>query len=296
MSLRPVLATRWETADGGRTWEFDIRQGVRFHDGRDLAADDVVATFRRLVDPTTAPAAAAQLGFLKAEGVSKLGEHRVRFALERPIGQFPCHTHIHNAVILPRDHAGEFARNPVGTGPFRLAGFRPQEGASLVRNEAYWDAPKPYLDTVEFALREDPQAGILAIRDDRADVVLHASHADAASLAGNPEVRVVEVPAAEHCQLAMRCDQPPFDDVRVRQAVALAVRRPELVQDLLGGRADIGNDHVVAPVYPEKVALEQRAADIERAKKLLADAGHAQGLAVDLHTADYLELAQYAHS
>jgi peptide/nickel transport system substrate-binding protein len=294
LSLRPVLATRWETTDGGRTWEFDIRQGVRFHDGRDLAADDVVATFKRLVDPAAAPAAAAQLGFLKAEGVTKVGEHRVRFALDRPIGQFPYYTHIYNAVILPRDYAGDFAQNPVGTGPFRLTSVRPQEGASLVRNDAYWDQGKPYLDGVEIALFEKPQVEILALQGGQADVVLHVSHIDAASLTGNPDVQMVEVPAAEHRQLAMRCDTAPFDDVRVRQAVALAVRRPELVQGLLGGRADLGNDHVVAPVYSEKVTLPQRAADVERAKALLAEAGHGGGLTVDLHAPQYLELAEYA--
>lgn len=294
LSLRPVLATRWETTDGGRTWEFDIRQGVRFHDGRDLAADDVVATFKRLVDPAVASSAAAQLGFLRAEGVAKVGEHRVRFALERPIGQFPYYTHIYNAVILPRDYAGDFAQQPVGTGPFRLTSFRPQEGASLARNEAYWDQGKPYLDRVEISLFENPQAEILALQGGQADVVLHASHIDAVSLTGNPDVQVVEVPAAEHRQLAMRCDQAPFDDVRVRQAVALAVRRPELAQGLLGGRADIGNDHVVAPIYPENVALEQRAADVERARALLAEAGHGQGLTVELYTAQHLELAEYA--
>jgi peptide/nickel transport system substrate-binding protein len=294
-SLRPVLATRWETADGGRTWEFDIRQGVRFHDGRDLAADDVVATFRRLVDPAAAPSAAAQLGFLRAEGVSKVGEHRVRFALERPVGQFPRHTHIHEAVILPRDHAGGFAQNPVGTGPFRLTGFRPREGASLARNDAYWDQGRPYLDGVEFALLESPRAEVLALLGGRADVALHVSPADAAPLlAGSPDVRVVEVPAAEHRQLAMRCDQAPFDDARVRRAVALAVRRQELVRDLLGGRADLGNDHVVAPIYPERVALPQRPADVERARALLAEAGHGGGLTVDLHAPEHLELAQYA--
>lgn len=294
LSLRPVLATRWATEDGGRTWVFDIREGVKWHDGRELTADDVVATFQRLVDPEVASAGAAQLSFLKKEGVTKLGPHRVQFALDRPIGQFPYFTHIYNAVILPADYAGDFQSKPIGTGPFRMTEFRPQEGASFERNPDYWDAGKPTLDKVEVLLFESPQAEILAMQGGQVDVILHASHIDAQPFTGNPDVNVVAVPAAEHRQLTMRCDQKPFDDVRVRRAVALAMRRPELVQGLLGGNAEIGNDHPIASIYPEKTEVAQRAFDLEAAKALLAEAGYADGLEVDLYAPQYLELPQYA--
>ncbi len=294
LSLRPVLATSWKADDGGRTWVFDIRPGVRFHDGRELTADDVVATFQRLVDPAAAGAGTAQLPFLEREGVSKLGDHRVRFALERPVGRFPYYTNTYNAVILPADYAGDFAERPVGTGPFRMTAFEPKRGARFARNEAYWDEGRPYLDAVEIALFEGQQAMTQALRDGRADVVLRASYPDVRPLIGDPRFEILGVPAAEHRQLAMRCDRKPFDDRRVRQAVALAIGRQELVLDLLGGEADVGNDHAVAPIYPEQVQLPQREADIAAARRLLAQAGHPNGFQAELYTAQYAELPQYA--
>jgi peptide/nickel transport system substrate-binding protein len=294
LSLRPVLATSWSTPDGGKTWVFDIRQGVKFHDGRDLTADDVVASFQRMVDPTTASAAAAQLSFLKKEHVKKVGDYKVQFDLERPIGQFPYYTNVYNALILPHDYDGDWQKNPVGTGPFRVKSLRPQEGATLVRNETYWDQGKPYLDGVEIQLYESPQAMILALQGKQADMVLNASFIDARSILSDPDLDVVHIQAPEHRQLTMRCDQKPFDDKRVRQAVALCLNRPALIKGLFGGFADLGNDHPIAPIYPEKVELKQREQNVAEAKKLLAAAGYPQGFEVDLYTEQYIEVPQYA--
>src|SRR4051812_25177 len=83
LRLRPVLATAWTPSQGNRVWTFTLRTGVRFHDGRPFTADDVVATFRRLLDPATASPAAAALSFLKKEGVEKIDDHTVRFTLDR---------------------------------------------------------------------------------------------------------------------------------------------------------------------------------------------------------------------
>jgi ABC-type dipeptide transport system, periplasmic component len=92
----------------------------------------------------------------------------------------------------------------------------------------------------------------------------------------------------------MRTDQPPFDDVRVRRAVALAVDRPNAMQTLLGGNATIGNDHPLAPIYPVAVSLEQREQDLAQARALLAEAGYAEGFPIDLHVGRLAELPQYA--
>ena len=92
----------------------------------------------------------------------------------------------------------------------------------------------------------------------------------------------------------MRCDQKPFDDKRVRQAVALCLNRPALIKGLFGGFADLGNDHPIAPIYPEKVELKQREQNVAEAKKLLAAAGYPQGFEIDLYTEQYIEVPQYA--
>jgi peptide/nickel transport system substrate-binding protein len=294
LSLRPVLALSWEPSDGGRVWTFALRQGVRFHDGRTLSADDVVATFRRLVDPASASPAAAAMPFLKPEGVEKLDDHTVRFTLDRPIGTFPYFTQTYNAVILPADYAGDFAARPIGTGPFKLVSYRPQEGARFERNPDYWDAPKPYLDAVEIQTFESPQPMVLALQSGDVQVINQLSFIDAAALRGDANIALIQADAADHRQLTMRTDRKPFDDKRVRQAVALCFDRSLMVQGLLGGLAVVGNDHPIAPIYPEKIELPQRTTDLDRARRLLAEAGHPQGFAVDLYTHQFLELPQHA--
>lgn len=294
LGLRPVLATAWTPSEGGRVWTFELRRGVKFHDGRDMTADDVVATFRRLVDPASGSPAQSALSFLKPGGVTKTGDYEVVFTLDRPIGNFPYYTHTYNCVILPADYAGDFAERPVGTGPFRLVEYRPQEGARFERNEDYWDDPRPYLDAVEIQTFDSPQPMILALQSGAVDVVQQLSFIDSQAIAGNASIALIEAEAADHRQLCMRTDRAPFDDKRVRQAVALCFDRPVMVNGLLGGKATIANDHPIAPIYPEEVALAQRAADIDRARLLLAEAGYPQGFDIELYTHQYLELPQYA--
>lgn len=294
MSLRPVLATNWEPSEDGRVWTFELRQGVRFHDGRTMTADDVVASFRRLVDPETGSPAAAAMPFLKPEGVEKMGEHTVRFTLDRAIGAFPYFTHIYNAVILPADYDGDFAGNPVGTGPFRLVSYRPQEGAVFERNPDYWDQPRPWLDRVEIQLFETPQPQLLALQSGAVQVVQQLTWLDARPVVDDESLTLIEAESGDHRQLAMRTDMKPFDDARVRRAVALCFDRQGMVDGLLGGRATLGNDHPIAPIYPEKVDVEQRTADIDQARALLAEAGYPDGFEIDLHTHQLLELPRYA--
>lgn len=293
LSLRPVLATDWRAEDGGRRWIFELRRDVRFHNGREMTAEDVVASFRRMVEPDQPSSAAAQLSFLSPEGVTAAGRYTVRFDLDRPIGAFPYYTHIYNAVILPADYEGDFADNPVGTGPFRLVRYRPQEGAILERNEDYWDAPRPYLDRVELDLYDGSQPQVLAIQGGEADVMLTAGYIDARPLFDDDDINVLAASTAQHRQLAMRADQPPFEDARVRRAVALALDRPAMVDALLGGKASLGNDHPVAPVYPEVLDLRQRERSLERAKRLLSDAGFGNGFPIELHIGRLAELPEY---
>ncbi|MDZ7810972.1 MAG: ABC transporter substrate-binding protein [Arhodomonas sp.] len=204
LSLRPVLATDWQARDGGRRWVFELRQGVRFHDGREMTSADVVATFRRLVDPDNPTAAASQLPFLKPEGVSADGDYRVVFELEQPVGRFPYYTQTYNAIILPADFDGEFAANPVGTGPFRLVDYKPQESATFERNPDYWDAPRPYVDRLECDIYGSTQPQILALRGDEVDMMLLAGPVDAKPLFEADGVEVLTAASAMTRQLTMR--------------------------------------------------------------------------------------------
>jgi len=294
LKLRPVLAEKWKAENGGKTWLFKLREGVKFHDGREMTADDVVATFKRLVNPKSASAAASQLPFLKPENVGKVDRHTVRFDLDRPVGAFPYYTQTYNAVILPADYDGNFATHPVGTGPFRMTQYKAEESASFERNPHYWRDGHPYLDGVDISVFGSSQPQILALQGGNVDVMLLSGYLDAKPLMPNKDIKIIAAHSAEHRELTMRVDKKPFDDKRVRQAVALCLNRTAIIRSLLGGKADMGNDHPIAPVYPVNLSVPQRHKNLAQARKLLAAAGYPHGFDIDLYTEQYAEVPQYA--
>lgn len=294
LKLRPMLAEKWHPENGGKTWLFKLREGVKFHDGREMTADDVVATFQRLVDPKSASAAAAQLPFLKKNNVGKSDKYTVRFELDRAVGAFPYYTQTYNAVILPADYDGNFATHPVGTGPFRLTRYKAEESASFERNPHYWRNGHPYLDGVDVSVYGSSQPQILALQGGNVDVMLLSGYLDAKPLMSNKQIRIVAAHSAEHRELTMRVDKKPFNDKRVRQAVALCLNRTAIIRSLLGGKADMGNDHPIAPVYPLNLTVPQRHKNLAQARKLLAAAGYPRGFEIDLYTEQYAEVPQYA--
>ncbi len=293
LSLHPQLALSWRPGARPDSWTFALRPGVHFHDGRPMTAADVVATMDRLCDPKRASNALSVFrGVLSPGGTRATDERTVEFRLDRPVGNFPHYVSSdnYNAVILPAGFAGDYEKGFPGTGPFRLDGFRPREGASFVRNDAYWgDRALP--DRLEFSFYADQGGEVLAIQGGAADVMQQLAVQGGQALLNSPDVTLLRIPSAAHRQIHMRCDAGPFADKRVRQALALCVDRPAWVRGLFHGYAALGNDSPFAPIYPSTdPSVPQRAADLARAKALMAEAGHAAGLDVTLTTEQYQEI------
>lgn len=296
LTIAPELATSWSSKDA-QTWTVRLRRGVRFHSGRPFTADDVVATFDRLVDPKSGSEAVSAFGsFLQKGGTKKVDDHTVRFELTRPVSGFPYMLYTYQAAILPADYTGDFAKNPVGTGPFRLVNYTPKQGAEFVRNPNYWKRGLPYLDRVRVVYFEDVGAQANALQRGTVDLMLNVPLDTVEILKGEGGIKLLSASSSSHAQLAMRVDRKPFDDKRVRQALALTLDRPQIVRRLFGGRADIGSDHLIAPVYPlaRYVRVPQRKRDIAKAKQLLAAAGYPNGFEVELRTHNTFSLPQYA--
>jgi peptide/nickel transport system substrate-binding protein len=306
-SLQPRLATSWRQVGSPKEWEFKIRRGVKWHDGRPLTADDVVATLKTLTDPKVGSSALSAFnGVLSPGGVHKVDAQTVRFSLDRPYVDFPytVSDDNYNSIILPKDYKpGSFSKGGIGTGPFVLKQLTPKQGATFVKNPNYWgkDAKGgalPYLAGVQVKYFNDPQSTVLALQSGGVDIYPQMAYATARSLFKDQNVRVLELPSSEHRTVAMRTDRPPFDDKRVRQALAYSVDRDALVQGLFGGKAKLGNDHTFAPVYkfaPSTAEVPQRKQDYAKAKQLLADAGHAGGVTVPtLIVEEFLDVPEYA--
>lgn len=295
--LKPALALSWQPNATGDVWTFKLRPGVRFHDGQPFGAKDVVATFDRLADPASGSAALSMLkGVLSKGGTRAVDPLTVAFHLDTPNGNFPYYVSSdnYNAVILPAGFGGGYEKSFIGTGPLRLERYQPNAGASFVRHPDYW-GDKALPARVEFSFYADQQAQILALQGRRADVMGNFGVQGGAGILNNPEFTVLAARSSAHRQIHMRCDRPPFDDKRVRQALALALDREVLVKGLFKGRAELGNDHPFAPVFASTdTSVAQRKRDIDQAKRLLAQAGHPSGVQATLVTEKFMEIPDLA--
>jgi peptide/nickel transport system substrate-binding protein len=278
LELQPRLAESWTPNEDASVWTFAIRQGVTFHDGTPLTANDVVQTFEKLIHPDTGSsnAKSALGGVLSPGGAEAPDDATVVFSLDAPNGNFPTlvSSANYNAIIIPADlDPAEWGQTFMGTGPFKLESFDPQTGLTVVRNDAYWGTPAiPEKLEIKFYAEEAPM--ILAIQGDEVDFIEHFSVGGGKALLEDPNVQVIAIRTATHRQLSMRNDIEPFTDKRVRQALALTVDRNALVQGLWDGRADPGNDSPFAPLYPSTdTSVPQREQNIEMARQLMADAG-----------------------
>jgi peptide/nickel transport system substrate-binding protein len=297
--LTPVLAEKWRAA-APDDWVFTIRQGVTFQDGSPLTTDDVVASFKRLTDPDGKSAALSTFkGILSPAGIEKQSATEVRFHLDRPFVDFPylVSMYNYNTVILPKNYEpGAYIKGKVGTGPFIIQSFEPNRRVVATKNPNYWQKGKPYLDRWEINFYEDPGSAVVQMQGGAIDAYGQIPFSGAQTLQGSSSVNIVSTPSSAYRGIHMRVDTDPFKDKRVRQAIALTIDRPAVVRALFGGKGNVGNDHGFAPIFgftPSASDVPQRAQDIEKAKQLLSDAGHPNGLQVTLTTENNVEIPDY---
>jgi peptide/nickel transport system substrate-binding protein len=297
LNLTPVLATSWSADPTAKVWTFKIRQGVKFHDGTPLTADDVVYTYKLHTDPKNAAnALSAFAGVLSPSGVVKVDNATVAFHLEAPNGNFPYLTSSdnYNMIILPKSYdPAKWESTFIGTGPFVLGSYTAKQGATFNRNESYWGTKALPSQTV-FTFYDTQTPAILALTSGSIDVIGQFSVTGAEQLLSG-SYNIIKLKSSAHRELSMRCDQAPFTDPRVRQAIALSLDRPAIVQALFKGYADIGNDSPFAPVFPSTdTSVAQRAQNVSQAKSLLSAAGHPSGFTTQLITENFLEIPQFA--
>jgi peptide/nickel transport system substrate-binding protein len=297
LKLQPVLAESWTPNATSDVWTFKIRQGVKFHDGTPMTADDVVYTYKLQTDPKGKSAALSAFGgVLTPDGVIKKDAATVEFHLAAPNGNFPYLTSSdnYNMIIVPNNYdPAKWETSFVGTGPFKFGSYTAKSGASFTRNEDYWGT-KALPSATQFTFYDTQAPAILALSSSSIDVLGQFSVAGAEQLLTGG-YNIIKLKSSAHRELSMRCDQKPFTDPRVRQAIALALNRPAITQALFKGYSDVGNDSPFAPVFPStNTTVAQRAQDIAKAKSLLSAAGFPNGFTTQLVTENSLEIPAYA--
>jgi len=298
LTLKPQLATSWSPNSTADVWTFKIRQGVKFHDGSPLTADDVVYTYKLHSNPKNGGNALSVFGgVLLPAGVKKVDDFTVAFHLVSPNGNFPylVSSDNYNVIILPNNYSpAKWQSSFIGTGPFVMKSYTPKVGASFARNEQYWGT-KALPAATEFTFYDNQTPQVLALSAGTLDVVGQFSVTGGEQLlaAGAP-YNIVRLRSAAHRELSMRTDKAPFTDARVRRAIALTLDRPAIISALFHGFADLGSDSPFAPVYPStNTSVAQRAKNIAEAKSLLAAAGHSTGFSTQLIGNNTLEIPQY---
>jgi peptide/nickel transport system substrate-binding protein len=274
------LAERWESSDDLRTWTFHLRKGVKFHHGKELDSGDVIATFKLIADPATGSSARTHMDLV--ESFEPVDKYTVRFRLKIPYAGFAELMVERQLKIVPRDRLDKLSTEPSGTGPFKLKSYTPGDKLELVKHTEYFEKGLPKLDGVVFRIMPENAARVAAIEAGDVDLVWNLPLESIDKLKGNASLTVDAVPTSTWDGIVMGNKTKPFDDVRVRRAVLLALDKAQLVQFAVFGHgapthSPISPQH---PYFNKQLSLRP---DVPQAKKLLAEAGYANGFSIQLH-------------
>jgi peptide/nickel transport system substrate-binding protein len=258
-------------------WTIKVKQGVLFHDGNPLTADDIIYNFKRILDNKFN--AASALGPIVMSKSKVVDTHTVLLTFSEPYAVLVDNLAVYNFGVVPRNFD---PKHPIGTGPFKFQSFTPGVESKFVRNENYWKAGYPYLDAIVLTDVADETGQMNGLQSQQYDVVNYLSASSAQALQGTG-YQVVKSKSGGFVPFEMRTDVAPFNDVRVRQAFRLMVDRPQMLEAVFSGFGLLGND-IASPFDPSfDHNIPQRAQDIAQAKALLQQAGKS-GLSVDLFT------------
>jgi len=269
----PALAHSWSISEDGRVYTFYLRPGVFFHSGEPCDAWAVARSFRRAMDPSRGHVHPEYFQVL--EGIEVVDALIVRFILKNPDASFLTLLALGDSVVVPdRDDLGQ---NPVGTGPFKFASWQRGYALRLVRNQDYWDPARPKLSAVTFRFISDPVAQLMALRAGDVDVLVEVTPEIATSLQNDPNFTVLSGPQELVQIVAINKTRSPFSDLRVRQAMAMAVDRAQLIELVAQGFSSPVGSHIApgAPFYADMTWVYPH--DPGKARELLAEAGYENG-------------------
>jgi peptide/nickel transport system substrate-binding protein len=262
-----IEANNGDTSD----WIIKLRPGVTFHDGKPLTADDVIYTFKRIINGKSA--GANSLGPMDLNNLTADSKTSVRVKFHQPYGSFVDQlAYWYYLYIIPEGlDPSKKSTKPNGTGPFKYVSFTPGQQSVMVRNDNYFHTGKPYLDKLTIIDFSDSSSMQNALTTGQIDAAGGIEGPQVAALAGNPSVKTVVSKTGAITPFTMRVDTAPFNDVKVRQALRLLVDRQQLIDSALNGFATVGAD-VFSPYDPNYPGFT-RQADIPQAKALLKKAG-----------------------
>jgi peptide/nickel transport system substrate-binding protein len=269
LEMRPALAESWETSADQLTWTFHLRKGVTFHDGSPFSADDVVYSYRRIIDEQLSNA----YRFSAVADVAAPDPSTVTIRVKQPtpnllvnIGGFK------GMAIVQRKNveSGAISKNPIGTGPFAFKSAKGGDSITLIANKSYWGGA-PAISGVTFRFIPEPSTALSALQASEIDWTDSVPTQRVDELKGDSSITLGLTPSNDYWYLALNEARAPYGDARVRQAIAYGIDRDAIVQATSYGTA-IANQLAIPQGSPWYTDYHQYRDDIEKAKSLLAQA------------------------
>ncbi len=283
-SLIGELATDWEASADAKTWTFNLRQGVTFHNGKPFGADDVIASLQMHTAEDSKSAAKPIVAAITE--MKKMGDHQVVFTLANGNADFPFLMSDYHILMYPADDIEGAIANGIGTGGYKVDSFDPGVRTTMSKYENHYKDNACFFDSVEVIGINDASARMNALMTGQVDAVNRVDFKTEALLKRNPMINIFEVTGNQHFTFPMLTNQEPFGDVNVRKALKHAINREEMVAKILQGHGAVGNDHPIGPANQYYAAdLEQNSYDPDKAKFYMKEAG-LSNLSVDLSAAD----------
>lgn len=300
LELQPKLATEYSSSEDGLTWTFQLREGVKFHDGTDFNADAVVFNFERWMDPENPyhegdfPYYPFLYGGFKGDenhlikSVTATGEHELEIVLKRKTAPFLSYLAISMFGIASpaaiEQYGTGIGENPVGTGPFKFEEWNRNNTITLSKNEDYWMDGKPYLDQVIYQVIPENSARLNALQTGEIDIVDGMNASDTTIVEDTEGIELLKRPSFNIGYMAFNMEKEPFNDPLVRKAINMAIDKEEIVDAFYNGLADPATSPLPPSLWSHDESLEKYDYNVEEAKKLLAEAGYEDGFTTELHT------------
>ncbi|MHB1653421.1 MAG: ABC transporter substrate-binding protein [Desulfitobacteriaceae bacterium] len=299
MEAIPALATEWKVSPDGKVWTFTLRDGVKFHDGTDFNADAVVFNFQRWMDKSNPYHTGGNFdyfqimfgGFKGDKGcvisdVKALDKNHVQFSLTVPQAPFLANIEMVTFGIASPDavkkYGDKFGQHPVGTGPFVFQEWKPNDMISLTKNKDFWQKGFPKLDKLIFRVIPDNTARLTALQSGEIDLLDGLNPSDAATITSNSKLQLFKRPPNNVGYLSFNNLKPPFDKVKVRQALSMAINKQGLVDAFYNGMAMPAKNALPPSIWGYNDKVQDYQYNLDAAKKLLAEAGYPNGFETEL--------------
>ena len=267
LNIQPGLAESWETPDDGKTWIFHLRKGIKFHDGTPFNSTAVVFSYSDKYF-------ARRVSIGTVDHVEALDEYSVKFVSKRPTPVPLYITHVAWPIMSPScvDEKGEFVK-PIGTGPFKFEKQIKDQEVVLVRNDDYWEE-KPTLEKVIFKVIPEASTRVMALETKEVDMIIKVPEFEVSRLEKESNIEVYRKLTTFTDFLQFNCEKEPFNDTKVRKAVAYAIDTEKLVNTVLEGVGKPAKGRAFSPVMLySKPDLKLYEYDPEKTKELLLEAG-----------------------